>query len=341
MQLAQVMERVWHRLNKPSTLLALVIFLLLLLILTFLLPQTPVSPANEAAFLRWLGEVRTSLGASTSLFASLGLLSLRTSWWTRGALALLTLVLAARCARLGERWNDLTPGDRALRLSPLLGGLLLLIGWGVQLHYSWIESGVSVWPRETITLPAHDLTLTAPADAKWFTPRTLSLYLVRESHGLGLDITASEEDGDPIPLLPSAQGEPRERLRLILTPQSPDVYFALPSSRFIFRLTLLAPSPEPQFRVQIYRGSGGELLSETVLQDEEQLFVEDLQLHFKNTRLSQLRVIYNPGAPLMGVGGSLLLVGALVELCRDMSQAKARFREAAPGEAATTMEERS
>ncbi len=312
MHLAQILEHIWHWMNKAVLLLGLVGALLLLLLLTFLLPQAPVSPTNEAAFLRWLAETRASLGSSTSLLASSGLLSLRTSWWTRGVLALLAFVTVARGVRLVERWEHFTSYGRGFQIVIFIGALLLLVGWGVQLRVGWIETGVSAWPGETIVLSSHERTLAAPREAFLVARRGYGLYLLREDMGLGLDVTAEDEDGTLIPLRTSTQGDPQEHLRLTLSPRSPDAYFALPSSRLIFRVTLLSNPPEPQIRVQIYRGTGGELLTETTLQGGGTLFTDDLRVELEDISLPQLRVVYNPGAPLALVGGICLLLGTLI-----------------------------
>lgn len=314
MQMAPILKHLWHGLHKTVTLFIILSLLLLLLVLTVLLPQSPVSPADEAAFLHWLAQVRTSLGANASVLASLGLLSLRFSGWTRGVLAALGFVAAARAARGIERWEALTPLGRVVQAAIPLGALLLLLGWGVQLRAGWIETGVSAWPEEPLTLPSHDVSLTMPHDPGRITRQRYGLYLIREDMGLGLKIRAEDEEGVQVPLLTSAQGESRERLRLILTPESPDAYFALPASQLIFRLTLQAAPPNPQIRVQIYRGTGGELETETMLRGGGYLFTDDLRLQLKSTPLPQLRVVYNPGAALAAAGSTLLLLGALTEL---------------------------
>lgn len=313
MQIARILERIWHGLQKTVVLFVVLTFLLLLLLLTIALPQSPVSPADEAAFLRWLANIRTALGTRASVLAPLGLLSLRYSWWTRGVLVALTFVALARTARLFERWGRIRAFGRAVQIVILAGALLLLIGWGVQMRTGWIETGVSAWPEETTTLASHDLSLTLPEDPGWITLERYGLYLIREEMGLGLEISAEDENGTQLPLLTSAQGESEENLRLILTPQSSDAYFALPANRLIFRLTLQASPPDSQIRVQIYRGSGGELLTETTLQGRGTLFADNLRLQIEETPLSQLRVVYNPGAPLAAIGSGLLLLGALAE----------------------------
>jgi hypothetical protein len=306
-----MLERIWRWMNQTVLLLGLLSVLLLMLSLTFLLPQAPVSPTNETAFLRWLAETRTTLGTSTSWLASAGLLSIRTSWWVRAALALLGIVTVARGARLLEQWERLTTYGRAIHATILLGALLLLSGWTLQLRTGWIETDVSTWPEETLTLPDHGLGLNVPNQPSWITRDRYGLYLLREKMGLGLNITAEDEEGTPILLRTSAQGDPQEQLRLTLRPKSPDAYFALPSSRLIFRVTLLTAPPEAQIRVQIYQGTGGELLTETTIQGSGSLYTEDLQIQLDSIPLPQLRVVYNPGAPPMLAGGLCLLIGTV------------------------------
>ena len=162
-----------------------------------------------------------------------------------------------------------------------------------------------LWPAEVIELPAHDLELVAPAAETPFARCGYGLYLLRERRGLGLEVQATKDEA-PVNLLASAHGEPQEKLLLSLTERAPDAYFALPEAGFIFRASMLQPPPQPEFRVQIYGEAESELLTETLFQGDGTLFTTDVRLEIVSHAFPELTVVYNPGAPLTGLGWILL-----------------------------------
>ncbi len=304
----KAVERIWQWLGKEPFLLGLLTGLLLLLLLTLLLPQAPLSPRETADFTRWLAEVRSTWGEWTNPLATLGLLTIRSSWPQRLLLALLALALTVRLVTLIEQWAELPRWQRVRQGAICGGGALLIAGWFLQLSAGWIEPEVNSWPDEVLTVPSRSLQLPAPGAGVAFARRGYGLYLLRERAGIGLEVQATNDADVPVALLASAHGTPQEKLELVLTERAPDTYFALPDAGFIFRASMLQPPPHTEFRVQIYGEAESELLTETLFQGSGTLFTTNVRLEIVSTPFSQLTVIYNPGAPLTILGWLFLVV---------------------------------
>ncbi|HEY89488.1 MAG TPA: hypothetical protein G4N98_07125, partial [Thermoflexia bacterium] len=213
----EAVERIWQWLGKGTFLLGLLTGLLLLLLLTLLLPQAPLSPRETVDFTRWLAEVRSTRGAWTTPLATLGLLTIRSSWPQRLLLALLALALTVRLATLIEQWPELPRWSRVRQGVICGGGALLIAGWLLQLSAGWIEPEVNAWPDEILAVPAHNLQLPAPGADVPFTRCGYGLYLLREREGIGLEVQATNDDDVSLALLASAHGTPQEKLELVLT----------------------------------------------------------------------------------------------------------------------------
>lgn len=309
MGVRQIAERAWSELGGTRFLVAVLTVLGLLLLLSLVLPQAPVLPADAAAFSRWLAEVRLTLGVWTDPLHALGLLTLRASVWMRGALALLALALVARAGALVESWPAIGRLERARRSLVCMGALLLILGWGMHLLWGWTEVGVTGWPEEEIFLPDRDLALAL--DHQRFARLGYGLYLVRSGGSVGLEVRAWDDDGDALSLLISSGAVPQEQVRFSLSEQSPDAYFGIPSVDLIFRARMQQRAPAPGIQVQVYRSASGELLTETLLNGSGALYTEDLRLTIDTTLLPDFRVIYNPGAPVTVIGWLLLVVAGL------------------------------
>ncbi len=309
MRIRKILEGSWRWLNSPPLLLGTLTFVALISLLALLLPQAPVPPANAVIFSRWLAESRIRLGPMAPILADLGLLSLRYSLWMRFPLALLLLIATARGIRLIEAWKAEASLPRLRHFLIVAGALSLLLGWGVQLRSGWMESRVTAWPGEPLYLNEHPHVLATAGQLGPLTWYGGNWYGIREARGLGLEVTARTEEGEERHLLPSVRSEPQQALRLMLTAQRPDGYFTITESSLVFRGTLLETAPDPKVQVQVYQRSSGSLITETEFQSSGILFTEDLRLTLDLTPLSQLRILYNPGAPLT-LGGWLLLSAA-------------------------------
>ncbi len=315
-----VIGRVWAWLSEDRRFLEIFAALVIIQLLILLLPQAPVSPANHLIYTRWLAEQRLTLGRWTDFLSTLQLLSLRSSLWMRGALALLALVLAAHVDAFTKAWPDVTLGVRARRFLPVAGGVLILLGWGMHTLWGWTESDLTAWPASSLEIPSQEITLSPPHHfALWH--GVYGLYLIPEGRSLGVEVEASAEDGAPLELLPSRREEPRQQLSLVLTATAPDAYFALPEAEYVFRLSYLVDATALQ--VQAYRSASGELLTEAILDDDGALAIDKgndkgdaVQLSFRIFNIPQFDAVYNPGAPFEAVGLGLLGIGSLLQQLR-------------------------
>lgn len=305
-----VIGRVWAWLSEDRRFVEILAVLAILQLLILLLPQAPVPPADDLVYTRWLAEQRLSLGRWTDFLSTLQLLSLRSSLWMRGALALFALVLAAHLDAFTKAWPDMTLGVRARRCLPVAGGIVLLLGWGMHTLWGWTEPNLTAWPETPLEIPQRRITLSPPHSAFTLWNDVYGLYLIPKGHGLGVDVEASATDGAPLALLPSRREEPQQQLALMLTAAAPDAYFALPDAEYIFRLSYLADSPALQ--IQAYRSASGELLTEAILGGDGTLSIDEVQLHVRTFEMPQFDAVYNPGAPFEALGLGLLGVGILL-----------------------------
>ena len=310
----EAIERVWKWLIGTAALLEILTALLLVLFLSFLLPQSPVSPADEAAFSRWTASIRPTWGSWVEPLTLLHWLSLRTSLWLRIPMALLALVTSARVAQLAATWHDHTVAERVCHLSIGFGALLLLVGWAVGLRWGWTVSDVMAWPGEALSLPEQGLMFPSVEADRRFAWYGYAHYLLRDDSGVGLEARAYDETGSLVPLVTSTRGTAQEKVRLVLSPQNPEAYFAIPSAGLIFRASFQQEQgdSDPTLLIQIYRSASGELITETVLRGDGSLLTETLNLQLKSVPLPQMRVVYNPGALLTAAGWLLLFLSGLI-----------------------------
>lgn len=307
----QIAERLWAWLNAP----VLLVFPLLLVGCAFLLslwlPQSPVPLRDAAAFSRWLASVRPQLEPHADWLAAWGLLALQTTLWMRLPLALLALILAARGVALRERWPALSPLARARQLLIALGLAGLLVGWGVQLRWGWVETGILAWPGEPVSLPRSGAALPPSKEGA-----RLRLYrgvlLFDEALTLGLDVQARNHEGEIVPVQLAARSAAQSEARFILSAQLPDGYFGIPEADLVFRITLQQPPPEPQIQVQIYRSSSGALLTETLLRGSGLIFADKFQFQLNGVFVPQLRAVYDPGAPFTLAAWALLAAAGVL-----------------------------
>ncbi len=311
MQVRRFANKVWERLGHPQVALLILGLLVLIQITAFALPQIPVSASQTAAFNRWLAEFRPRLGEQARTFASLGLLTIRTSLGLRLTLGLIGLVVAANLDRLHE---PATRGPWTLpRLSRVflaLGGILVIGGWAGQMLWGWREPEVIAWPGADIELSQRPLSVAQPRRQIGLWPRGYGMYVIRRGQRVGVEIRA-DRNGDALPLLTSVSEEPRNTLRLALTTQAPDAFFAVQDADLIFRLSQL----QGALQLQAYRSASGELLAETRLEvgpHESMLSLNDVHIITSQTLLPRYEVVYNPGAIFEGIGIALFASGALL-----------------------------
>jgi hypothetical protein len=313
----RILNQVWRWLSADRRLAEALIALLIIQAIVLFLPQAPVSISTSPVYARWLAGLRPTFKTWTTPLATAGLLTVRTSLWMRVLLAWLALIVAARADDLLEHWREWPRSRRWLQVLACVAGVLIIVGWGMQTLWGWKQSDVIVWPATPIAIPERDLTLPARDDVSKsrFVPlRTgrYGLYFVPKGSSVGLVVQAFDAQGQILPLSPSARDEPQDELRLALTVETPEAYFALPQVGYVFRFSWLYGTDGP-IQAQVYRSADGELLVETTLQDEELLgnyvlFASDVRLELQRYALPRFEAVYNPGALFEGIGMLALLV---------------------------------
>ena len=320
MRVQRILNQMWRWLSADRRLTEALIALLIIQALVMFLPQAPVSISTSPVYARWLAGLRPTLKTWTRPLATVGLFTLRTSLWVRVLLAWLALIVAARFDDLLEHWREWSRSRRWLQVLACVAGVFIIAGWGMQTLWGWKQSDVIAWPATSIAIPERGLTLPARDSVSQgrFIPLPTGqygLYFVPKGSSVGLVVQASDAQGQVLPLSPTARDEPQAELRLALTVETPEVYFALPQIGYVFRFSRLQETDGP-IQAQVYRSADGELLVETTLQDEELLgnyvlFVDDVRLEVQRYALPRFEAVYNPGAPLESVGMLALLVGIL------------------------------
>ncbi len=339
MRARQILNQVWQWLGADRRLVEALIVLLIIQAIVLFLPQAPVSISTSPVYARWLAGLRPTLKTWTAPLATAGLLTVRTSLWMRILLAWLALIVAVHCADLPEQWKESTRSRHWLQVLACVAGVFIIAGWAAQMVWGWKQSDVIVWPAASITIPERGLTLPAREDvsSNRFLPLLTGrygLYFVPKGSSVGLVARALDGQGQILPLLPSVRDEPQDALRLALTVEAPEAYFALPQVGYVFRISRLREAEAP-IQVQVYRSADGELLVETALQDDGVLFAADVRLELQRDALPSFEAVYNPGAPVEAVGMLALLVAVLGRyyLCRKTATQPA---EQTPDEIAAT-----
>jgi len=303
----EVIGRLWNWLGSKMLTVILLITLSGTLLLSLVIPQAPVLTSDDAAFSRWLAEMRPTLGKWATPMSEIGLFTLRVSLWMRLLLGLLTLSTITRATMLIEQWSRLPSRRRWLQCLGCVGGLLIVIGWSAQTLRGWAEPGLIAWPDETIGIPRRGFTLPPLGESLPFLGKPYGIFLISEGdESMALEVRAENHTQRPLAILTSPQSAPQESLRIALTPQKPDAYFALPEKELGFRLSLQPETQEVQ--IQVYRIASGELVKEAFMQGSSSISAANLQIYLEDLPHLYFKVVYNPGAPLIALG--LLLFGA-------------------------------
>lgn len=330
MHLTQVMNNIWAWLaQKKAARLALGL-VMVLQVAAFALPQIPVPSSERASYNRWLAEFRPLLGNTVTPLAAVGFLTLRTSYVWRLTLGFVALIVVAHGDSLrADHEQPEPPPGRAISWMLALGGLLIIAGWTGQMVWGWREPDVTAWPGAVITTPERGLSVAQPQGAIGIWPGQYGLYVIRRGARVGLQIQATDQEGDPYLLLPSVGEEPQETLRVDFSWQAPETFFAVPAANLIFRLNQF----EEQISVQAYRSASGELLAEVTIQtgEPQMVTIGEVAIDFTQFALPRYEVVYNPGALVEGVG-TLLFVAGVVAPAPAAEAERAELTEAEEGE---------
>ncbi len=224
----------------------------------------------------------------------------------RALIVLLVFIVTVRVTTLVERWVRLTTVQRWVQGLIIIGATAIMVGWGLQTLFSWSEINLIAWSRE-VTVPNRGLSLVTPdGPIACFVDNTYGLFLIAQGeYKRGVRVRAEDEVGQPLPLHTSSHSAPNESLSIALTQKRPDVYFALPAAELGFRVSL-QPEDERAY-VQVYRFSSGALITDTLFQEAVDVVVADVHVYLERVPYTRFNLVYNPGAPLIGLG--LLLFG--------------------------------
>ncbi len=302
----QLADRVWVWLKADRRVEEVLAAWGVLFLLTLAVPQFPASAGDALAFSRWLAEMRPSLGKGGRLLASLGLLSLRGSLWMRALMAFLAAVVVVRWVALVEAWAALPLHRRRVYVLTGLGGLCLLLGWELYARLGWIVPDLVAWPDQPLSVPGYPALEPPPGNRPLLWSGHYGLFLLPQGDAVGLEVWATDVQGEPLPLATRAGDQ--ERLRIAFSPAQTEAFFALPKVGYGFRVSY----DEEQVRLQAYRLATGAFLAEITVTREDALIMEGAVLHVGQRTLRRWAAVYNPGAPWTA-GGILLLALGVAE----------------------------
>ncbi len=314
METREIIGKLWAVLRHPRTAALALVLLIVIQLLALALPQIPVTAADGAVYSRWLAVLRPTLGEQTRLLASLGLLTIRSSYLLRLTLCLIGLLIFANLDALRDTWREKPWSLREFGpLAFAVGGILVIGGWAGHMLWGWQEPEVIAWPGSDIAVADYGLSVAQPSGPLGLWKGGYGLYILRRGQRTGLEVRATDARGQPLLLLPSVNQDAQETLRLAFTAQEPEAFFALQEAGLIFRLNQL----QGAIQVQVYRSASGELLTETALQGSESplvLQVDGNEIVLSPILLPHYTVVQNPGALFEGLGMGLMAAGSLMRL---------------------------
>jgi len=208
-------------------------------------------------------------------------------------------------------WADLLP------LSAHVGALLLLTGLLVTYLWGWQVEGLIVQSGKRVTLPGAEDWVALNEDARTVRHSPGIVTFVKE-YGPGVRASAADSTGQPLELQQTAEADPATQLTIALTE---DQYFAIPEAQLIVRL---APRPDHDVEahspvlVQVYHSPPGRLTTETVVEGDTELTLDDVTLELVSVPYARLTVTFNPGLWPTGIGLALLVAGIVGSVARPV-----------------------
>ncbi len=317
MRARRVIERIWNWLGKDRRAIEILVALLLMQLITMLLPQSPVPVTQSTAFTQWVAQLRPKLGSWVRPLTILGLLAVRSSLLFRILLACLGLLTAVRIDALRESWHTLSNTTRRVILLFCTGSFLIIAGWAVQMVWGWAVPEIINWPNTPIIVAEHTLSLSPKIPRSLMWTEKYGIYLLRTGWATGLDITATDEEGQPLSMLRTSKDELHDNLQVILIGAPPEAFFLTPETELVYRLHQLEDKYNAPIFAQVYRSASGELLAEVPLIHGEDLVVETTRITVTRLQLPRYRILYNPGAPIESTGLVLLLASVFMQARKD------------------------
>jgi cytochrome c biogenesis protein ResB len=196
-------------------------------------------------------------------------------------------------------WADLFPTLIYAGAVLLMGSLLITHLWGWQVEDLIIQNG------ERASLPRSDKWVALSSDGHISHSPGLTTFI--EDRIPGVQIQASDDEGQPLPLQQTVMGESNDQLTIPLTT---DQYFAIPEAQLIARLTTQPDAPQT-IHVQVYRSPAGRLVTEEEVAEEATVTVNGTELTFASHPFMRLMVTFNPGRWPTILGVIAMLSGLL------------------------------
>lgn len=299
---------VWQAVTGDSLLVILLLAAAVGLLTAAWLPQAPTS--NPAIYARWLSETQARFGKATQTMQTLGLFGVAHSLGFRTLLALLGGILLLRLVEHGQRLFSTADRREVSSLFPLLahgGGLLLLIGLFITHLWSWRVEGLIVQSGERASVPGTASWVALDGDTLDIT-HSAGIAAFAEAGGPGARVSATDDQGNSL-TVQQTEDNPLTELTLAL---AEDRLFAIPEAQLVVHLAPQAGHPieaHTPVLVQVYRYPPIRLETETVVEGDTELEIDDVRLRFTSAPYAQVTATFNPGLWPTGIGIALSIVG--------------------------------
>jgi hypothetical protein len=298
---------IWQIVTGDSLLVILLLAAAVGLLIAAWVSQAPTS--NPAAYARWLSETQARFGGATQTMQALGLFGVARSFGFRALLALLGSILLLRLVECGERTFSADHYE-VLNLFSLLahgGGLLLLIGLVIAHLWGWRVEGLIVQGGERVLVPGTASWVALDGDTLSIA-HSAGIAAFAEARGPGVRINATDAQGNSL-ALQRAEEDPRTELPLAIVE---DQLLAIPEAQLIVRLAPQGGHPieahTPVF-VQVYRYPPVRLETESVMDKDTELTIDDARLHFTRAPYARVTATFNPGLWPTYIGIALAAIG--------------------------------
>jgi hypothetical protein len=300
---------VWQIATGDGLLVILLLAAAAGLLATAWFPQAPAT--GPEAYARWFSETQARFGKATQAMQTLGLFAIARSFGFRALLALLAGALLLRLVERSERLSSSDARRVWKELFPLLahgGGLLLLTGLLITHLWSWQVDRLIVQSGEQLSVPGTESWVALEKDASkvTYSPGVVASI---EARGPGVQVSATDDGGNILTLEQATETDLHTELTLAL---AQDQHFAIPDAQLIVQLSPQDSHPagvQAPVRVQVYHYPPVQLETETVVQGDAELKVDNVTLNFVSKPYAQVIVTFNPGLWPTGIGIALAIVG--------------------------------
>jgi hypothetical protein len=193
-----------------------------------------------------------------------------------------------------DRW----PWAELMTLLADGGALLVLVGLLVTQVWGWRAAHLTGRPGEMVAVPGRGEVELVAMPAGVAVDPSSGVRLYREGTGPELTVTATDAAGEPLGLQQTPEAAASHSLRLRLTEEETDAYFAIPEAGLVVRVALgstAALDGQVPFLLQIFRSPSGELVRETLVTGGFELVEGDSRVRLARTEYLVLAAVYDPG----------------------------------------------